>query len=689
MRIIKIAFIASLTILLIAFATSKIDDSDTMQYLANGKYMLAHGIYSNFCFYNYVPHACQQAYLHEWFFHLATYLIYLSGNWYGMVLFQIAIILGLFSTIVIAAKLFRYSIFSTGLFALLGMLVGMERFSLRADLFGLFLIASFYVIVRYYIEAKLFETTGASKYIPLIILLILEVIWTNTHISFQLSFVILLAYFLAYCIEFLVNREKRVFFSSYLKAFGIIFVVCLIGSLINPYGIPAFWYLFTFLTQNATIEYKTNGEWISPLAPTDFYRHSIIFFKFFLLPSIAIPFIVFKKIRIVDIFLLAFFMYLSITSVRNIAFLAIFAALILPYYLDLILISIKAHVKPSIVSFSITVIMVIITILAVYLTHEVITNNYYTTNQNTKRFGLGISENSYPIGASNFIEKNNIKGNIFNDYVIGSYLNWRLYPTRKTFIDGHTFSYENLLSYDGVISGRLDYNKIASKYHITVFMLNHTSQDTILLIRALYNDKKWILVYLDEITAVFIKDTPANRAIIKKYAIHFGNNTNYDLTSLPTFKEKDDIGTGYINRGIFFLRLGLIKEAYVEFQKAITYAPNNFQSYSGLGALYFALGQMDNGFPYFEKAVALEPNYSFTHANLGIYYSKKGLYDKALDEYNQALTINSTLQGINYQIGVIYLKLGDIVKAKQYFQQELEVNPTSSDAKNALRILSQ
>src|SRR5260370_8770731 len=85
------------------------------------------------------------------------------------------------------------------------------------------------------------------------------------------------------------------------------------------------------------------------------------------------------------------------------------------------------------------------------------------------------------------------------------------------------------------MEGRVSYNDIAKKYHINYFILKYTSLDTYGLIAKIYADNRWKLVYLDELTAVFVANTPQNQPLINTYSVNISARTNYHPGPLPAY----------------------------------------------------------------------------------------------------------------------------------------------------------
>lgn len=658
MRSLKWVFWISLSVLLLVLATFKIEDFDTMQYLLNGKIILTQGLYAHFCSFNYFPHTCQLEYTHEWLFNVVTYILYQIGQWYALEFFQILTIVAIFSTIVVASRLFRYSSLSTGIFIFLALLVGMERFMLRTDLIGMLCFVLFYTTFRYYIEGKQYEKKGLPAHISLAIVFVIQIIWVNTHGSFPLAFVVVFAYILSYLIQTFIDyiHQKAITFTSpRFNALLLLFFITLVASMINPYGIHVFFDAFN------TSQYMVSTilEWQSPFIPINYVSFSVVVYKILLIFSIVIILINGRKIRLIDICILSAFIYLSVQYVRDIALFAVFCAMILPYYLDEGMRRMyqtfgdKKHFHHSMLLGK-QLIMALLIVLSAYYTYQIVTNTFYLQDEQTRLFGIGLSETQFPIGATNFIKQHDLRGNMFNDFSIGAYLNWRFYPLRKTFIDGKTFTPQSLGYYNSIMLNKVPYTSLVKKYGINYFILNHISGDTSSLIDALYSDKKWVLVYFDERSVIFVANTPENKVIIDTYAINFKTNKHYNPNRLPTFTDPVDLPYGFTQRGALLYDLGLYKKANYEFQKAVAFGTNYYSEYLGLGNSYAQLGQLALAQNAYQKAVEMAPSNASTHYNLGVFYANSGEYDQALQEFNDTLSINSRYPNVNSEILDIY-----------------------------------
>jgi len=116
-------------------------------------------------------------------------------------------------------------------------------------------------------------------------------------------------------------------------------------------------------------------------------------------------------------------------------------------------------------------------------------------------------EEFVPIKEVQFIKENNLPGPIFNDYLIGGYMIWAMYPEYKVFIDPRFMPYDKTLLDDYfnlgdrymLQKGGLDIFRNKYKFNIALIHMRQLP-----LIEWLANSPDWSLVYFDKIAAVLM-----------------------------------------------------------------------------------------------------------------------------------------------------------------------------------------
>lgn len=236
-------------------------------------------------------------------------------------------------------------------------------------------------------------------FIPLIFLP-----WVNLHGGFAVGIGIIFVIFLAKSIE-----RKKIALTD-LK----IFLASILVTFVNPYG-PRIWYEIWMQFSDTTL--RTNiAEWTPGVFHFDV--------TFCVLASISFFFILIyrKKFRFYEIAVYTVLLLMAISSARHIPLWALATLAITPKAFFYFMEQINKH-KESRIRFNKIKIILAIAFLAVFV-YEISLNlmNIYNTDR-------------YPVKAVDFLDKQNIQGNLFSIYDVGGYLIWKL-PQKREFIDG-------------------------------------------------------------------------------------------------------------------------------------------------------------------------------------------------------------------------------------------------------------
>ncbi len=370
-----------------------------------------------------------------------------------------------------------------------------ERTDIRPEIFSFFFLSLFVTILFKYRE----------QYTKLIFLLIpLEVLWVNTHIYFPIG-ILLIILFLT---EEIYLKRKNL-----LNQHTLILTVVLIGAVmllvLNPNGIKqALYPLNVFKNYGYTIEENQNPFLLQSLGfskPSFFYLKISIFLLYLSL------FLTIKNSRLIDWLLSISFTVIALLAVRNFP-LFVFATLI-PASKALSL-SIET-LFPKI--FKLGVIFYIATTSIIIL-------GIYQIQHTAKLFNFGFSIDLGATQAADFLIKEQLKGPIFNNFDIGSYLEYRIYPKERVFVDGRPEAYPKSFFKDIYIPMQENPQIFAEqdkKYDFNTIFFAHTDQtpwaETFL--KAILSNPTWKVVYLDPYVIILVKDKPSNKKIINRFEI--------------------------------------------------------------------------------------------------------------------------------------------------------------------------
>ncbi len=147
------------------------------------------------------------------------------------------------------------------------------------------------------------------------------------------------------------------------------------------------------------------------------------------------------------------------------------------------------------------------------------TTVYFTFSQ--LQYGVGMTEHKFSFAAADYLRKNPVKGNMFNFFDIGGFLDWQLYPQALTFIDGRTYNSQVFMEHQTVTGAMPGWDRILAKYGVTYIVTKAMDSSGMILplISALANDPGWSLVFTDGLFVVFVRNSPENREYLRLHEV--------------------------------------------------------------------------------------------------------------------------------------------------------------------------
>ncbi|KAF0143899.1 MAG: hypothetical protein FD156_2281 [Nitrospirae bacterium] len=252
-------------------------------------------------------------------------------------------------------------------------------------------------------------------------------------------------------------------------------------------------------------------------------------------------------------------------------------------------------------------------------------------------FGIGIKERAFPDSAIAFLEKENIKGKMFNSYSLGGYIIWSSPSDRKVFIDGRyrrLYSPDFYNNYLKMLSNTDEWKSAEQKWGFDYALLEYDLKDS-RYPKHINENADWALVYWDDHSAVYLKRIEKNLGIIEKY--------EYKITK-PSFND-----FSYLQQ---YLHSGNAHAAVEQINKEISLNPENQEPRLAKAFLLYNMGSFyhDEVLRELEICLKLKPDLSAEHSAIAFILINKGLIDKAKDEIKKASRINPD------DPGAVYLK---------------------------------
>lgn len=429
-----------------------------------------------------------------------------------------------------------------------------ERTDIRPELFSFLFLATVVTILYRYKE----------KFTKLIFLLIpLELLWVNMHIYFPIGVLVTLLF----VIDNLVSSRKNLF-NRQTKVLVAVFLLMGLITLFNPHGLSGATYpLRIFQNYGYTIEENQSPFFLLSLG---FAKPSLPYLEL-AVGIVAIAFLIrFKKTRLIDWLLFVTFTAIAFNAVRNFP-LFVFATFIPAVRsLSALLLASLKHLTPQkrLVIIRLAYFLVLIFILwqgkAVLALHKL---------------GFGFEENAK--AALTFFEKERLHGPIFNNFDIGSYIEYRLYPDEKVFIDGRPEAYPASFIQDTYIKMQADpslFAKLSKKYNFNTIVFAHTDQTpwAEVFLRSIVHNPEWITVYLDPMMIILVRDVPSNQTVIKNFGKQLQNY------SFPLPGDEKSLRT----LGHFYGEIGLTKQLEEVLLRLLSSDPTDCNTLRILAQLY-------------------------------------------------------------------------------------------------------
>ena len=455
-------------------------DGDLGRHVTLGQYMLRHGI----PYHDIFSHTMVGSYLvsHEWLAQIAFGAAHLLMGLGGAVLLT-AIVIATTFTLVYREILRRNVHYLPALvITTLAALTSLLHWLARPHIFTFLFVA---------LWTNQLQSIMEGKPLKIWIFPLMMLVWANTHGAFIMGFFILAAYLAGWCWQYL-SKEATLATGKKLLQIGLLsFTV----TFINPYG-SHLWgtsvgYFGSRFLVDATIEYQ------SP----DFHEFSAWPFLLMLILSLVAPMLG-RKIQVHEAFLLAGFAALGLYSKRNIPLFAIISA---PYLASMLQplfekLPFSNRIEMSIkdIEGQIPTNSLLLPGLTALIMLAAVKGG---VPLDAAGLGYQYDPQKFPVQAVNWLEEHPQPGNMFNHFIWGGYLLYRLWPNYTVFIDGQTDFYgeELTIEYVQVETLHENWKNVLAKYDVSWAVIK---ADEVKLAEALQNQLGWKVLYKDKTTVI-------------------------------------------------------------------------------------------------------------------------------------------------------------------------------------------
>src|SRR3989339_982567 len=358
----------------------------------------------------------------------------------------------------------------------------LDRLDMRPELFG-YVFFSFFLYMLFLKPRKKLITYTA----PIIMLL-----WVNLHVSFVFGLFLLLVYYI-----------QQVFQSKNISILPLVLssvVLC-----INPNGISGALYPFTiFNNYGYSIVENQNIFFLNSMI-----FNPLIHYFFILTPIVLFTFIVLLINRkFIWSFILFVFFVLSFWQIRHLPFFVLVVIPTTSYAFTQTGYLVFKSLKNKKYHFTYGIYFIFF-VICIFFTFFFINNRYYQIFDKQRSFGYGFIDNYKE--ATDFMLSSKLPPHMFNNFDIGGYLIYKLYPTYHVFVDNRPEAYPASFFQNTYIKLQQDQEvrkKVFKQNNIHTIFFAHTDMTPWgrEFLSQIVQDQSWKIVFLNESIVIMTDD---------------------------------------------------------------------------------------------------------------------------------------------------------------------------------------
>jgi tetratricopeptide (TPR) repeat protein len=597
-----------------------------------------------------------------------------------------------------AFLLTRQRSLATAALAIIAVPVLADRSAARADLFSTVLFAAFMALLWSYHR----RVSGAGSEAPsflarwggLWLLPLLAAAWVNLHLGFVAGLGLCAAYVLVEALE-LPFAERRAAALERLRRAWPWLAGAAVAIVLNPWG---FGILTALVRQQEAM--KTHSVWIDEWAglriSASMLEQALLLrdpdgaIWWLLIAALLCAVVAAGRRQFGAAILLAGSVYVTVRSLR---FEALAAAIIVVVGGSVVSDAVGALRRSDVPALTgarrfvlspvppLAVVLCFALLSGVRIS-DLVTDRLYLSSPTTMNFGSGLSW-WFPEDALAFVQRERLPRNIFNDYNTGGYLTWRA-PEYPVYIDGRAIPFGAEHFYRAVYDlpnqppDSAAWQQEADARGINTLIISIARYDGLEYfpnLRDFCDSQSWRPVYLDEVSAVFLRRRPENQALIERLEVSCDRVT----FTPPADGSRAEQFNFWLNSAVVLEALGRSQESMQALQSAHRIFPDNGDVHYMFGVALMNSYRQQGAERELRRAIELNPTESTWSMLAQLLVSERRL-PEAAEAARKSAELSSHPQQIYLGLAKLYLDMGQPQKALDAFDDASRFDIFANDS---------
>jgi len=495
----SIADILFLSVFLyLAFYAGKglLNDSDTAWHIRTGEYILKSLSIPRHDIFSFITPPIPWT-AHEWLAEVIMAVIHKSFGLTGIALFFSFLIALVYYLLFRMLRTYNGNILFSVAVAVLAVGSSPMHWLARPHIFTHLFLITWYIVLDGY---------QSGKFSRLFMLPLSLLLWVNLHGGFIIGLILLGAYIFGNLLEaFFAHGDERAATRGKARELGMAAFFCLLACLANPRGFHILLFPFNVVSNKYLMDHVQ--EFIAP----NFHEPLVVKYLLFLLIGLLAA--ARKRLSAIELLLIIVFLNMALFSIRHVPLFAMILAPIIVRQGEAVFGSCagrfacfarkKGEGIASVDSSSRGIAWPAAGVALVLLFAA------------TGRIHFAFDPKIKPVAAVEFLNREPIAGNMFNNDQIGGYIIYAANPNYKVFFDGRSDMYgiARMKEYNKITGFEPGWEQIMEKYGMTWIIFDARSG----LSRYLLENSRWRLIYADKVANIFVKNIPEYGYLINRY----------------------------------------------------------------------------------------------------------------------------------------------------------------------------